>query len=333
MDQTTQPQLPTPWPFDFENADIILRATISSDIADAKPVDLDFKIHRSILCIHSKFFASMFSLPQPTTSEDQAEPAADAQNPIKTESLPDHWASFYRVLIRAYALEETHPLPETQIGDIRDALLVAQKYDFDHVIPKLKNSLLSAWLSSKPLEVYLICCRFGFEKEAREAARRAILLPELLTGAEIIPSKDFRAEDSGMWLWNLLSFRTRCIKAIDSLKTLSTDVWLNEHSACMSLVGTGVCSQHRAQTTSNRVVVSWLRPMISEIILNTALCLLPRLERSLPFMSSFIIRSVPATCQTCKAHLAELDKFFELCIAPKIEQAIEQVSSTIGLIQ
>jgi hypothetical protein len=63
MDQTTQPQLPTPWPFDFENADIILRATISSDIADAKPVDLDFKIHRSILCIHSKFFASMFSLP------------------------------------------------------------------------------------------------------------------------------------------------------------------------------------------------------------------------------------------------------------------------------
>jgi hypothetical protein len=324
-------EMPTPWPFEFEDADVLLRASLPSAEDTSQPANVDFKVHRAILSLHSKFFATMFSLPQPSTASHPVT-GARVQSTTSPDGLPivpvhDRWVSIYRILIHCYGLDAVHSIPDGNIDDTRDLLVVAHKYEFDHIIPKLRPRLLPAWLSSKPLEVYLICCRFGFDQETREAARRAILLPELTTGVGLSPSEDFQVPGAGIWLWNLLSFRTRCIKAIEALKSESTEAWLNDQLAAVSFVNATSCATHRTWINDNRLVVNWLSSLISEFLQNMDICLLPTIDNSLPFMTSIVIKHVTPSCAACRAHMNDLGKFFELCIKPKIEKSIDAVRS------
>jgi hypothetical protein len=58
-------------------------------------------------------------------------------------------------------------------------------------------------------------------------------MPDLLSGGDlmVLPDQDFQIEGAGVWFWNLLPFRTRCIKAAESLRLQPLTLWIDSQRA------------------------------------------------------------------------------------------------------
>lgn len=139
--------------FTSNDADIVLRT----------PEPKLFRAHKSILSIASSVFRDMLAVPQsPPESTKEGEwglPVVDVHDS----------AGDLEVLLRMIYPVAFPPI--TNLDSLSNAFAILDKYHTEGLQERLKPLLISStFLSTDPMRVYAIACRWGFKTEAAIAA-------------------------------------------------------------------------------------------------------------------------------------------------------------------
>ncbi|KZT05032.1 uncharacterized protein LAESUDRAFT_239915 [Laetiporus sulphureus 93-53] len=188
-------------PFDRRDADIVLRT----------PDNVDFHLHKAILCIASNFFDGMFNIPQPDES---------CQYEIHHESGIPIVCVSERSLTLDSLLRFCYPSTDPSLKDeelMADVLAAAQKYDMEDVERRIKKSMLVSILyppsniplAPKIVTAYAVAVRLGLEDVACAAAVASISTITF----PYVPALD---KVSSGALHRLLEFRRRGLAEIGS---------------------------------------------------------------------------------------------------------------------
>ena len=147
--------------FEWDDADVILRATHGTDTRD-------FRVHKVLLSLTSPVFKDMFGLPQPPS-----EPSA-----IHTIDVADPPRALEIILRFIYPAADTPMVSDLVL--LSEVLIVADKYDIAVARPRLRRSF-EELAKTEPLKVYAIACRLGYENEMKIASSHStsIHLPSL----------------------------------------------------------------------------------------------------------------------------------------------------------
>ncbi|KIM44460.1 hypothetical protein M413DRAFT_353815 [Hebeloma cylindrosporum] len=145
----------------------------------------------------------MFSLPQ--TQHDIPSPSGLHIVPVAEDSKA------LRILIlHCYPLDLQDE--ENDVIDIARAIVAARKYVMDIAEKRMEKILFSKALSlveDRPLHIYALACRYGFEELGRAAVRRTLeIRPYRLS-----PSPELK-HISGMDMYQLNQCRHRCAHAL-----------------------------------------------------------------------------------------------------------------------
>jgi len=142
--------------YDFDDADIVLRT----------PRSKGFRVHRGVLSVASPVFRILVGdvlKPSPEDEEKGALPEIDV------EDAPEDMDLLLRLI---YPI--TLPPKFEDFDTLSRAFGILQKYKVEGTQELLKPILVSPpFLTSDPVRVYAMACRFGFKEEAEVAAPRA----------------------------------------------------------------------------------------------------------------------------------------------------------------
>ncbi|GJE90671.1 hypothetical protein PsYK624_068150 [Phanerochaete sordida] len=191
---------PPPFVFNIAHADIIIRSS------DGK----DFPMYRVDLARSSPVFETMFSLPQP----DSSDPQSALENGLPVVDLTES-ADVLQVLLRFYL-----PRPPPTLNDLAMVVHVlegARKYELA-AAEDASIRMLEAAAEREPLRVYAIACHFGLQPLARRAALACLREPL----AQLV---DTHVEElqcvSGEEFRRLIKYREDCLRAVAALGCLS----------------------------------------------------------------------------------------------------------------
>ena len=147
--------------FDWDDADVILRATHGTN-------SRDFRVHKVLLSLTSPVFKDMFGLPQPP-SETLVIHTIDVTDPPRA----------LEVILRFIYPSADMPVVK-DLTHLSEVLIVADKYDIAVARSRFRKSLEEV-AKVEPLRVYAIACRFGYENEMKVASSytTSIHLPDL----------------------------------------------------------------------------------------------------------------------------------------------------------
>lgn len=138
-----------PYQFTASDADIILRTSESKL----------FRVHKNILSIASSVFRDMLAVPQ-----SPSEPTKEGECGLPVVDVQDS-AEDLEILLRMI-----YPVAFPPIADLdalSNTLVILDKYHTEGLQERLKPFLISsAFLTTDPMRVYAIACRWGFKAEA-----------------------------------------------------------------------------------------------------------------------------------------------------------------------
>ncbi|CCL99814.1 uncharacterized protein FIBRA_01838 [Fibroporia radiculosa] len=155
------------FPFDRDDADVVLR---SSD-------DVDFHVHKVILCLSSPFFDDMFGMPQPSLSEEDVHP--DSRKPLVAVS--EGSKTLRPLLLLCYPVADP---PMTALSDVGDLLETSIKYEMAEFSNRMEQKLRD-FIPEEPIGVYAIACRLDLEDTARAAAHASLRTVEIAYHPEL----------------------------------------------------------------------------------------------------------------------------------------------------
>ena len=148
--KTTAPHL-----FDDPKADIILK---TSD-------GVEFRTYKLFLSLASPFFESLFNLPQPMDAPS-VDVCEDSRSLVKLLSWCDHRIS-----------------PSTDVDDLLDALVLADKYSMAYITSRIQEALTDILKSDPTTEdvfaVFAIAYKLRLEDLVKVAARSTLMTPGL----------------------------------------------------------------------------------------------------------------------------------------------------------
>ncbi|TFK43945.1 hypothetical protein BDQ12DRAFT_695932 [Crucibulum laeve] len=122
----------------------------------------EFHVHRFILSAASPFFQDMFGLPQPSTllKSKPVIPVSEHSDVLDT------------------LLRFVYPVPDPIISSLDElvpVLAAALKYDLSYPTSAVRQLLISPrFVSTAPIRVYAIACRFDLDDEAKIASRHTL---------------------------------------------------------------------------------------------------------------------------------------------------------------
>lgn len=190
---------PSPAFFDDSSADIILRSSNG----------FDFKVYKTILSKASPVFEGMFTLPVPPPS---AVPAEEYRDGLHVVNLTETTEALDALLRFCY------PVREPTLSSIEKTLEVfhaASKYDIDEGIMWARDKL-AGFAAKEPIRVYAIACRYGWEHEAKIAAKETLSMSlDTLLCSKSKELGDISAYD----LQRLCMYHIACRNAISHLTT------------------------------------------------------------------------------------------------------------------
>ncbi|PFH50167.1 hypothetical protein AMATHDRAFT_61659 [Amanita thiersii Skay4041] len=169
LDEVDAQEYPV-YDFTSSDADVIL-VSGEKGKENEGPYPRQFRVHKCILGAASPFFNDMFSLPEPVSNwEGKREEMEEALPVIPVTETKETLDLLLRFL---------YPIPNPRtdtlaLPELVSLIAAAQKYDFPSVLGVLRALLVSprlGFLAQDPLRVYAVACRFGLEREAREASR------------------------------------------------------------------------------------------------------------------------------------------------------------------
>ncbi|KZP14253.1 hypothetical protein FIBSPDRAFT_690376, partial [Athelia psychrophila] len=144
--------------FNDAEADIILR---SSD-------NVEFRVLKFFLSRASSFFRGMFDLPQGVASSDQ-----EMRDAIPVITLAEPASIINHLLRCCYPLTDIGGINFENVDDLFAVVQAARKYDVV-VVDAIARSAITAFTSSRPMDVYAIAVQCKWEKKARYAARQCL---------------------------------------------------------------------------------------------------------------------------------------------------------------
>ena len=136
--------------FDWDDADVILRATHDTD-------SRDFRVHKLFLSYWSPVFRDMFKLPQPSSATSTIDVVDVTDSPRALDAI-------LRFIYPSIDIPVIHDL-----AFLSEILAVADKYDIGVARSRLRRRLAEL-AATEPLKVYAIACRLGFEDEMKVAS-------------------------------------------------------------------------------------------------------------------------------------------------------------------
>ena len=149
-------------PFDHPNADVILRSS------DKEPVD--FRVFKLLLSLASPFFSELFSLPQssiPSVSDE----CQDADGLPIIQMTEDR--ETLRLLLSLCLPLSISKIPHfSSLQEIQKVIEATFKLEMTGLQMYLRTELIALrFIEAQPLRVFAIAYRYGWDREARMAAR------------------------------------------------------------------------------------------------------------------------------------------------------------------
>ncbi|KDQ56627.1 hypothetical protein JAAARDRAFT_101434, partial [Jaapia argillacea MUCL 33604] len=305
-------------PFDDSDADIILR---SSD-------NVDFRVHKLILKLHSAFFKTMFGLPQPPPvsqvltldrSTSRAIPS-DHKDGLPLLRVTETSSCLHKLLRFCYShLDE----PELQtLEDIRIVLDAALKYEMDTISKRMRHRLVDIrYLKSNPIGVFAIGCHYRLRHEAITAARYTLRYPMLQS-----PTKEL-GFITGLEFFHLLTYHKKCGELASGIAFSPNLDWLPANQASYVWFN---CRSSTCYSTKpirwrgqNEHPTSWWTAYMDKV---------GQELRERPFgdvvtdpeiLEPFLARAIK--CPTCQSDvIADLSRFSKVLVG-KIESEISKV--------
>ncbi|KAF4610615.1 hypothetical protein D9613_007147 [Agrocybe pediades] len=301
--------IPAPPPFDRPEADIILRSS------DKEPVD--FRVFKILLSLSSPFFADLFSLPQPSTPYACSDECVDGmRTPVMQVA---ETAETLRVLLGFCFPISAHELPRlTSFEEIQRIAEAASKYEMIGIIKHLKIELLAPrFVESQPLRAFAIAHRYGWDAEARKAARYTLRHPieaPFMSELELI---------SGATLHRLQDYHRTCREVASSRALLQLAIVdYNDEWEWLRCTFCAVAGDKRSQ--HSRGPRQWWTEWIEEVA--EALRQRPwgEVVRKYDLMQNVEQRIV--NCQTCKAQGPGQLEVFAQMLAAQVERDISKVA-------
>ena len=148
--------------FDHPNADVILRSS------DKEPVD--FRVFKLLLSLASPFFSELFSLPQssiPSVSDESRDPGG-----LPIIQMTEDRETLRLLLSLCFPLSISKIPHFSSLQEIQKVIEAAFKFEMAGLQMYLRTELIALrFIEAQPLRVFAIAYRYGWDKEARMAAR------------------------------------------------------------------------------------------------------------------------------------------------------------------
>jgi len=205
-------------PFDHVDADVILRSS------DKEPVD--FRTFKLLLSLSSPFFAEIFTLPQPIGSPVYSDEGADTSRGVAVVQMAEDQVTL-RLLLGLCLPVSVHEMPRfSSLLEIQKVTEAACKFEMDGLLKYLRGELvLPRFIESQPLRVFAIAYRYGWDVEARKAARYTLRHP---MNTPFVSELEFI---SGATFYRLQEYHRMCGEVASSRALLqpalaeSHDIW------------------------------------------------------------------------------------------------------------
>jgi len=155
--------IPASHPFDHPNADVILRS------ADKDPVD--FRVYKLLLSLASPFFSGIFSLPQPSTLSVYSDECRDPHGLPIIQMTEDR--ETLRLLLSLCFPVSVSEIPHfSSLQELQKVIEATFKFEMEGLQKHLRAELIALrFIEAQPLRVFAIAYRYGWDREARKAAR------------------------------------------------------------------------------------------------------------------------------------------------------------------
>ncbi|KAF9038633.1 hypothetical protein BJ165DRAFT_1499263 [Panaeolus papilionaceus] len=192
LDDVTALTTPAGAPFDHPDADVILRSS------DKEPVD--FRLFKILLSLSSPFFSEIFTLPQPSSPSLMTADYIEHRGVSVIQMTEDR--ETLEVLLGLCIPISMYPVPRIASLQVMQKIIdAAFKFEMEGVQKHLRLELISArFIESQPLRVFAIAYRYGWDSEARLAARFTLRHPldvgfvpelEFISGATFYRLQDY----------------------------------------------------------------------------------------------------------------------------------------------
>lgn len=152
--------IPASHPFDNPGADVILRSS------DKEPVD--FRVHKLLLSLASPFFSEIFDLPQPSSPSDESRDPGGLPIIQMTEDRET-----LRLLLSLCFPVSVSKLPHfSSLQELQKVIEATFKFEMEGLQRHLRAELIALrFIEAQPLRAFAIAYRYGWDREARKAAR------------------------------------------------------------------------------------------------------------------------------------------------------------------
>lgn len=314
--------VPAPAPFDNPDADVILRSS------DKEPVD--FRTFKLLLSLSSSFFSEILTLPQPASDAFESpslytDEFIDASDAPVIQMAED--AQTLRLLLGFCQPISVAPLPRiSSLHDMHKAIEAACKFEMEGVLTYLRGEIiLPRFMEAQPLRVFAIAYRYGWDAEARKAARYTLRHP-IDVAMAFVPELEFI---SGATLCRLQEYHRICGEVASSRALIQPA--LAEYTDSWTWIS---CMKCPAAWTPSHCVVTrrwwadWIKDVAEELRVKPwgeSVRKWDALERAL---------TSAASCSNCSHRSREDLEAFSLMLSVAVDKEIAAVKiscpSTVG---
>ncbi|KAF8972749.1 hypothetical protein BDZ97DRAFT_1913229 [Flammula alnicola] len=302
--------IPAPSPFDNLEADVILRSS------DREPVD--FRAFKLLLSLSSQFFSEIFTLPQPSdpNASIYSEECADRRGTPVIQMAED---SQTLLLLLGLCLPiSVHEIPRfTSLNEVQKVTEAAFKFEMEGIQKYLRAELISPrFIESQPLRVFAIAYRYGWDLEARKAARYT------LRHSMDLPFVSELEFISGATLYRLQEYHRMCGEVASSRALLQ--IALAEHDDVWTWVTCKRCpaawnTRNKNYPDTRKWWVQWIEDIAEEIRLK------PWGETVRKWDLHSKALGQAAACPNCSKRAREDLEVFSQMLAVEIERDISSV--------
>jgi len=161
--------IPAPHPFDHASADVILRSS------DKEPVD--FRVFKLLLSLASPFFSEIFTLPQSSTPSVYSDECRDP-NGLPIIQMTEDRETLHLLLSLCFPVSVSKFPHFSSLQGLQKVIEATFKFDMEGLQKHLRAELIALrFIEAQPLRVFAIAYRYGWDTEARKAARYTLRHP------------------------------------------------------------------------------------------------------------------------------------------------------------
>ena len=301
--------IPASHPFDRPNADVILRSS------DKEPVD--FRVYKLLLSLASPFFSEIFSLPQPSTPSIYSEESQDPCG-LPVIQMTEDKETLRLLLGLCFPVSVSKSPYFSSLQELQKVIEATFKFEMEGLKKHLRAELIALrFIEAQPLRAFTIAYRYGWDAEARKAARYTLrhhMNPAFVSELEYI---------SGATYYRLQEYHEMCGEVASSRVTLQP--MLAEHDDGWTWVTCKRCPGTLSRNRDFPEVRSWWARWIHKVAEEVRVRPWGDAVKKWDILKDAL--SQAEGCPNCAKRAREDLETFSLMLAVEIERDIALVGS------